>query len=133
LKPQRFRAAVLGMLAGLGLLLAAVGIYGVTARGVAERTREFGVRVALGSQGRGIVALVVAQALGAVGIGALAGGAAGFWLSALLGRVLTNVAEPDMATAVVAAAVLVCIAAVAAALPALRVLTLDPVAALRAD
>jgi putative ABC transport system permease protein len=133
LKPQRFRATVLTLLAGLGLLLASVGIYGVTARGVLERTREFGVRVALGSHPRRIVRLVVAQALLSVGIGAIAGVGAGLWLSTLLGRVLTNVVEPDLATGAAAAAVLAGTATLAALLPALRVLSLDPVAALRAE
>jgi putative ABC transport system permease protein len=133
LKPQRFRATVLMLLAGLGLLLAAVGIYGVTARGVAERTREFGVRVALGSQPGDVVRLVIAQALQAVGVGTIGGIAGGVWLSALLGRVLTNVVEPDLTTGTAAAAVLVATATLAAAAPAVRVLRLDPVEALRAD
>jgi ABC-type antimicrobial peptide transport system permease subunit len=133
LKPQRFRATVLTLLAGLGLLLASVGIYGVTARGVLERTREFGVRMALGSHPQRIVRLVVAQALQSVGIGAIAGVGAGLWLSTLLGRVLTNVVEPDLATGAAAAAVLAGTATLAALLPALRVLSLDPVAALRAE
>ena len=133
LNAQRFRATVLMLLAGLGLLLAAVGIYGVTARGVAERTREFGVRVALGSQPRDVVRMVVAQALQAVVVGAVAGIGGGVWLSLLLGQVLTNVVEPDVMTGAVAAAVLVGTATVAAAAPAARVLRLDPVQALRAD
>ena len=133
LKPQRFRATVLTLLAALGLVLAAVGIYGVTARGVVERTREFGVRVALGSQPREVVGLVVKQALQSVGIGTVAGVAAGAWLSTLLGRVLTNVAEPDVMTGIAAAAVLVGTATLSAAIPALRVLRLDPVEALRAE
>jgi predicted permease len=133
LKPHRFRAAVLAVLGALGLLLAAVGIYGVTARGVVERTREFGVRVALGSNPMDVVRLVVAQSLQAVGVGAVAGGAAGVWLCTLLASVLTNVAEPDLAMGAAAAAVLVGTATLAAAIPAIRVLRLDPVEALRAD
>lgn len=132
-KPQRFRATVLMLLAGLGLLLAAVGIYGVTARGVAERTREFGVRVALGSQPSDVVRLVIGQALQAVGLGTVAGIAGGVWLSGVLGRVLTNVVEPDVMTGATAAAVLVSTATLAAAAPAIRVLSLDPVEALRGD
>ena len=73
------------------------------------------------------------QASQSVGVGALAGVAVGVWLSALLGRMLTNVVEPDMPTGIAAAAVPVSTATLAAAIPALRVLTLDPVEALRAD
>jgi putative ABC transport system permease protein len=133
LAPQRFRATVLALLAALGLLLSAVGIYGVTARGVAERTREFGVRLALGSSPQSVVRLVVAQALAAVGIGAFAGIGAGVWFALLLARVLTNVAEPDVLTGAGAAAMLVATSALAAIVPAARVLRIDPVAALRSD
>jgi len=133
LNPQRFRAAVLALLAGLGLLLAAVGIYGVTARGVTERTREFGVRVALGSEPRAVMRLVVLQALGSVSIGAVAGVLAGVWLSTALGRWLTNVIEPDLMIGVVAAGVLAGTATIAASVPAMRVLRIDPVEALRAE
>ena len=133
LKPQRFRATVLMLLAGLGLVLAGVGIYGVTARGVIERTREFGVRVALGSEPRDIVAMVVVQALQSVAVGAVVGVGAGLWLSALLGRVLTNVVDADAVTGMAAAAVLVGTATLAAVVPAIAVLRLDPVEALRAE
>ena len=131
LNPQRFRAAVLALLAGLGLLLAGVGIYGVTARGVAERTREFGVRVALGSRPRDVVQLVVAQALGSVVAGGVAGIVVGLWMSSVLARLLTNVVEPDLITSAAAAAVLVGTATLASLVPALRVLRIDPVEALR--
>jgi ABC-type antimicrobial peptide transport system permease subunit len=131
LNPQRFRAAVLALLAGLGLLLAGVGIYGVTARGVAERTREFGVRVALGSRPRDVVHLVVAQALGSVVAGGVAGIVVGLWMSSVLARLLTNVVEPDLITSAAAAAVLVGTATLASLVPALRVLRIDPVEALR--
>ena len=133
LAPQRFRALVLTLLAGLGLLLSAVGIYGVTARGVAERTREIGVRLALGSAPRGVLRLVVVQALAAVGIGAAAGAAGGVWLSLLLAKILTGVVEPDAATGAAAAALLAATALTASVLPAARVLRLDPVRALRAE
>jgi predicted permease len=133
LKPQRFRATVLMLLAGLGLMLASLGIYGVTARGVSERTREFGVRVALGSKPRDVVGLVVAYALKSVGVGAGVGILGGVWLSSVLGRVLTDVVEPDIMTSVAAAAVLVGTATLAAVIPAMRVLRIDPVVALRAN
>jgi putative ABC transport system permease protein len=133
LNPHRFRATVLSLLGALGLVLAAVGIYGITARAVAERTREFGVRVALGSDPGAVVRLVVLQALRAVAIGAAAGVLAGLWLTSLLGRVLADVIEPDVVTGGVAAAVLVGTATISALLPALRVLRIDPVEALRAE
>jgi len=133
LNPHRFRAAVLAVLGGLGLVLAALGIYGITARAVAERTREFGVRVALGSDPAAVVQLVVAQALRAVTIGSAAGVLAGLWLTVWLGHVLTDVVKPDLITGGVAAAVLVSTATISALLPALRVLRIDPVEALRAE
>ena len=133
LAPQRFRTTVLTILASLGLVLSAVGVYGVTARGVAERTREFGVRIALGSEPHRVMRLVLLQALSSVGAGAAVGICGGVWLSLGLARVLADVASPDAATGAAAAGVLVGTAALAAALPASRLLRLDPVEALRAE
>ena len=133
LAPQRFRALVLTLLAGLGLLLSAIGIYGVTTRGVTERRREFGVRLALGSRPQEVMRMVVVQALATVAIGAALGAMGGVWLSLLLAKVLTGVVEPDAATGAAAAAVLVSTAVLASAIPAARVLRLDPLDALRVE
>lgn len=131
--PERFRTTVVAMMAALGLLLAAIGVYGVTARGVVERTREFGVRVALGSSSRQIIRTVTAQALRSVLIGSLLGAIAGVLLSRWMGSVLTNVEGPDVRTGVAAFIGVAVVAVAAAVVPAVRVLRLNPVDALRAE
>ena len=133
LAPQRFRTALLAGLAALGLLVAASGIYGVTARGVMERKREFGVRMALGAAPRGVLQLVVGQALRAVTAGTVVGLVGAYAMSRLITRLLPDVAAADPWTGGVAALVLLLTAAAAATIPARRVLRLDPVVALRAD
>jgi ABC-type antimicrobial peptide transport system permease subunit len=133
LAPERFRAVLLSLLSGLGLLLSAIGVYGVTARGVAERTREFGIRLALGSSPRGVIRLVVRQALAAVAVGAAAGIGAGWALTAFLRRVFLEMPPDDLAGALVAMALLGAAALAAAIIPAAKLAWLDPVASLRAD
>ena len=133
LGPQRFRSTLLLVLGGLGLALAAVGIYGVTARAVQERTRELGVRLALGATPAKVAWLVVWQAMRAV----IAGLAAGVGLAAVAGtmliRTLPNVERAEVWTTAPALLVLVIVATLAAAIPARRAVSLDPTVALRAD
>ncbi|HEX8030797.1 MAG TPA: ABC transporter permease, partial [Vicinamibacterales bacterium] len=96
--PERFRTMVLGVIAMLGLLLAAVGISGVTYRAVIDRTKEFAVRLALGSEPGGVVRLVVVEATRDLAIGTIAGLAGGAVLCVLLARSIENVATVDAFT-----------------------------------
>jgi ABC-type antimicrobial peptide transport system permease subunit len=133
LGPQRFRSMLLAVLGALGLALAAVGIYGVTARAVEERTRELGVRLALGATPSGVVVLVMWQALRAVAIGlgtgvVLAAAAGQLMLTSLQG---VERAEPWAAGPAII--LLALVAAAAAAIPARRAVSLDPTTALRAE
>ena len=96
--PERFRTMVLGIIAALGLVLAAVGISGVTYRGVVNRTREFAVRLALGSQPAAVVRLVLLESMRDLAIGAIAGLAGGAALCVLLARSLENVGAVNAIT-----------------------------------
>jgi putative ABC transport system permease protein len=131
--PQRIIASVSGSLGLVGLLLAAVGVYGVMAFAVTLRTREFGIRVALGAQGRDVVRMVLRQGLWSTGLGC----AIGFGLAALLARPLTAVLldVPALDPVAFGGSAALCVVAAAAACygPARRAVKSDPMAALRRD
>ena len=129
--PERFRTAVLGIIALLGLMLAAVGISGVTYRGVIARTKEFAVRLALGSDPGAVVGLVLRESARDLAIGAVAGVAGGAALCGVLARNLENVGAASVITTAAAMAVLVVVGLIAASLPALRVRRVAPADALR--
>ena len=131
LAPERFRSTVLGVIVSLGLLLAALGIYGVTYRGVVDRTREFAIRLALGSERPGILRMVMAEALRDVALGAVAGVAAGVLLCRVLGRVVEHVGSANAGTTAASVTVLMVAAFAAALVPAMRVLRVNPADALR--
>jgi putative ABC transport system permease protein len=119
--------------AGLALVLAALGVYGVTAYAVTARTREFGIRAALGARRESVLWLVVRQGLATslVGVGAgLLAAAAG---SRVLAGLLVGVSPHDAATFVATPVVLLAVAGLACLLPARRATRSDPVAVLRAD
>jgi putative ABC transport system permease protein len=124
---------MLGWAAAVGMLLACAGVYGVAARGVARRTQEIGVRMALGADRRAVVALVLSQDLRP----ALHGAAVGLLLALALTRALRGllhgVSASDPATLLASAGVLCGVAALATYLPARRAATVDPIAALRSD
>jgi len=133
LGPQKFRSALLIVLAMIGVAIAAVGIYGVTSRAVQERTQELGVRLALGATQTSVVGAVVWQTMRAVVLGLAAGGMlAGAAATALL-RALPDLSRSDAWTAAPAVMVLVVTAALAATIPARHAASLDPVIALRAE
>jgi putative ABC transport system permease protein len=129
--PERFRTMVLGIIAALGLILAAVGIAGVTYRGVIDRTKEFAVRLALGSQPHGIVRMVVAESARDLGIGAAAGLAAGVALCLLLASTMEHIGAIDALGTAAAVGVFAVVGILAASLPALRILRVHPAEVLR--
>ena len=133
LGPQRFRSMLLLVLGGIGLTLAGLGVYGVTARSVEERSRELGVRQALGASPAGLLRLVVGQALRVVAIGLAAGGALAAAAAAVLLNTLPNLEQAEGWWAVPAVALLAAVAVVAAAVPARRALTMSPTEAFRAE
>ena len=129
--PERFRAMVLSLLALLGLVLAAVGIAGVTYRSVIDRTRDFAVRLALGSAPGGVVRLVLGETLRDVALGAAVGLAGGVASSVLLAGWLDNVASMDATTTAIAVGIIATVGLAAAIVPALRVMRVDPARVLR--
>jgi predicted permease len=130
---QRFSAVLLAGFSLVSLLLAAIGIYGVLAYSVTERTREIGVRVALGAEPSRILSLVLATGARLVLAGTVAGMAGAMALTGLLKTMLFGVGTRDAATFVAVPLVLAAVALFAAWLPARRAARLAPVDALRAD
>jgi putative ABC transport system permease protein len=131
----QIRMAVgLGLILGsLALALASMGIYSVMTYTVGQRTREIGIRMALGGQVRDVLALVVGQGLALVAVG-VAAGCIGAWLvSRLLGVLLYGVTAGDPLTYLATVAVIVLVALLATLLPARRAALVDPTVALRAD
>jgi putative ABC transport system permease protein len=131
LAQPRFSAVLLNWLSGLALLLSAVGIYGMLAVSVAERTGEFGIRRALGAQSKDILRLVIGQGLRLVAIGLLAGFVASLALTRLLEKLLFGVSTTDPLTFMMAALLLTAAALPACWIPARRAVSVDPLAALR--
>jgi predicted permease len=129
----RFVMVLMGTLAALALLLAAVGIYGVLSYLVSQRTREIGVRMALGASAWKVLQMVVGQGMLSVGIGLAAGLALTFGAAKALSSLLVGVSSHDPATFLVASLVLSLVALVASTIPARRASLLDPVLALRRD
>jgi putative ABC transport system permease protein len=126
-------AQLLGAFAGLALLLAVVGTYGVLSFMVAERRREIGIRLAIGATRGGIVALVMRQGLVIAAIGLVAGLAGALGLSRVLASLLFGVGPADPATLAAVIVTLAIVAALACGLPAWRASRLDPNVVLRAD
>jgi predicted permease len=129
----RFLAQLLGVFAGLALLLAAVGTYGVFSYIVAERRGEIGIRMALGAQRLGVLAHVMKEGLVLAAIAVAVGLAAAYVLSGLIASLLFGVRPIDVPTAAAVAGTMIIVAAVACLLPAWRASRLDPIAALRGN
>ena len=128
---QRFSALLLSGFSIASLLLAAIGIYGVLAYSVTERTREIGVRVALGAQPGQIVGMVVGGGARLVAAGTAVGIGGALALSGLLKGMLFGVGPRDVTTYVAVPAILALVAFVAAYIPARRAARLEPMDALR--
>jgi putative ABC transport system permease protein len=131
--PARLRFVLLGVLAGLALALAAMGIYGVMAYSIAGRTREFGIRAALGASPANLMRLVVRQGLSLAALGLALGAAGAVGVTRLVRSVLFGIETSDAIAWAAAATILVCVAALACYIPARAAARVDPSEALRAD
>jgi len=124
---------LLGIFAALALNLAAVGIYGVMSYSVAQRTREIGIRIALGAQRTDVLKMTVTQGLKLVAVGLVIGLGAAFVLTRLMASLLFGISATDPLTFATISFVLFAIAALASYLPALRATRVDPMIALSAQ
>ncbi|MFN2563575.1 MAG: ABC transporter permease [Gemmatimonadaceae bacterium] len=130
---SRFSTVVLGTFAAVALVLASLGIYGVMSLAVAQRTRELGVRLALGANARDLLRMVVAQAMALVAVGALVGLGGAVLAARALRSLLYGVAPLDAWAYAGSAAVLALAALTATLVPALRAARVSPLEALRAE
>ena len=131
LKPQRFNTALMGLFAALALTLAVIGLYGVLAYTVMQRTHEIGIRLVLGAQSSNIIAMVMRQGLSLTLLGLTLGLIGAAALSRLLNRLLHEVSTTDATTFVAIALLLLFVALLACWLPARRAAKFDPLIALR--
>ena len=131
--PQSFWMRLLGIFAGLGAFLAAIGIYGVVSYTVQQRTQEFGIRTTLGAQRRDIVGLVLREGAAVTVIGLLLGVGGAFAATRLLENQLFGISRMDPLTILVVAAVLLAISLVACFIPAHRTAKINPLVALRSE
>jgi putative ABC transport system permease protein len=131
LSQPRFRAVLLAAFAGVAMLLASVGIYGVTSHAVGQRTQEVGVRMALGARRRDVFVLVLRQHLAPALIGIAIGLAGAFALARFLETMVYGVATRDPMTLAVMSVLLLLVAAAACLMPARRATKVDAVVALR--
>src|SRR5882672_6155113 len=128
---RRFNLVLIGIFAGTALLLAIAGIYGVLAYSVARRTREMGIRAALGASARNVLTLVLRQAMLTAAVGVVLGLVGSFILMRFLQSMLFEVGAADPLTFVAVAALLLCVALLASYLPARPAAKVDPIVALR--
>jgi len=129
--PQRFSAYLLGAFAAIALLLATLGIAGVVAYSVGQRTREIGLRVALGATRRAILSLVLREGLTYAGLGVAAGVGLALGLTRLMSSLLFGVQATDTVTFASVIGVVALVSAAASLIPALRATRVDPMEALR--
>jgi putative ABC transport system permease protein len=133
ISPRRFSTVLIGVFACLALLLAAVGIYGVMSYTVGRRTREIGIRMALGAQPANVLRLVLGRGTRLALIGIVAGLAGSFALTRYLGTLLFGVRATDPATFAAVSALLMIVALIACYIPARRAMRVDPIMALREE
>jgi predicted permease len=133
LAPRRYSLSLLGAFAGLAVFLSALGIYGVVSYTTQERTREFGVRIALGAPRSSVMSQVFRQGLALTVTGAAIGAGGALWATRSLSHILFQVSPLDPATFALAIALLAVISNFACLLPAWRASRLDPIQALRAE
>ena len=130
---QRFSMFLLGFFATVALVLASVGIYGVMSYSVAQRTREIGIRMALGARRGDVLQMTVKEGLKLVGAGMLLGVGAAFILTRVMATLLFGISATDPITFVGISVVLLAVAILASYIPALRATKVDPIIALRAQ
>jgi putative ABC transport system permease protein len=131
--PERLNAALFSSFAVLALLIAAIGVLGVLAFTVSQRTREFGVRMALGARQTQVLGMVLGEGALLAAIAVVGGVGAAVFLSRFLADLLFGVTPTDPVTYVVVGAALGLVALVAAYVPARRATRVDPMEALRAE
>ena len=131
LDQRRFSLVIFGVFGTTALLLAAMGIYGVTTYAVAQRTQEIGIRIALGAQMSDVLKLVLRNAMSLVLIGAVVGLAGAWAITRVMSSLLFEVAPTDLATFAAVPMVLFLVAFVACLIPARRATKVDPLVALR--
>ena len=129
--PQRLNATLIGLFAALALAIATVGVAGVLAFSVSQRTNELGIRVALGAQRSEILRMIIGEGAAMALVGLVVGGAAAIPLSQLLTGLLFGVDPVDPPTIAASALLLVAVAVIAAWIPARRATAIDPITALR--
>ena len=133
LTPDRLNTVVFGVFAAVALAIALVGVAGVLAFSVSARTREFGIRLAIGSQPRQLLAGVIAEGAIMAVAGIVVGAAGGYALARLAGGYFQDMQMPGAVVAVVSALILLAAAVIASALPAARAARIDVIQALRAE
>jgi putative ABC transport system permease protein len=133
LRIQRLSVVLVGLFSLLALVLAAIGIYGVLAYSVVQRTREIGIRLALGAQRNNIFKLIVGRGMALVGIGLVVGAMLAIALAQLFNAFLYGVGATDPVTMVGVIVVLGLTAFLACWLPARRAIRIDPITALREE
>jgi putative ABC transport system permease protein len=127
----RFNMMLMGCFAGVAMTLASIGIYGVIAYTVAQRTREIGIRMALGAQKIDMLTMILRQSFAVIGIGLVAGILGALAVTRLMSSLLYGVSSSDLSIYAIVTIVLSGAALVATYFPARRAMTVDPMVALR--
>ena len=130
---ERLVATMSGLFGVLALVLAALGLYGVLSYGIARRTREFGIRIAIGAEGRSILRMVLREASWVLALGIVCGLTAAWWLGRIVSNLLYGVQPGDLASTAIAVGVLAAAGTLAAWIPARRASRIDPLVALRTE
>jgi putative ABC transport system permease protein len=128
---QRFSMLLLAIFAGVALVLAAVGIYGVMSYSVAQQTREIGIRMALGAQRSDVLKMTIKQGLKLVSLGLIIGLGAAFVLTRVMTTLLFGISATDPLTFATISLVLLAVALLASYIPSVRAMRVDPMVALR--
>jgi putative ABC transport system permease protein len=131
--PRRFNLYLLGAFAAVSLALAAIGLFGVMAYLVSQRTREIGVRLALGATRGEVFRLILGRGLTLAVIGAIGGVGAALWLTRVMETLLFSVSRTDPVTFIAVPLGLIAVALLASYIPARRAMRVDPVIALRGE